>query len=201
MTMTLESALDHVHVVITSSHLPGWKQNREAWDVIRAHISQPAQAVDVERVAQLIAHRACCGTEHDPLNGKLHGYCVVCGVPWPCEYAGTPLTRALSAAQAEVRGVDLQPEDSRCPPTYRREEAVKALIGMGWTWDGKQWSRSTTAESPLSKLHKTLLLRAKALKESGDEWMEDMGEHYAGIAEELAAALLPATPAPGKEGK
>lgn len=55
-----------------------------------AHLTQPAQAVDVERVAQLIAHRACCGTEHDPLNGKLHGYCVVCGVPWPCEYAGKP---------------------------------------------------------------------------------------------------------------
>lgn len=33
-----------------------------------------------------------------------------------------------------------QPEDSRCPPTYRREEAVKALIGMGWTWDGKAWA-------------------------------------------------------------
>ena len=45
---------------------------------------------DPERIAQLIAHRVCCGTEHDPANGKLHGYCVVCGVPWPCEYAGTP---------------------------------------------------------------------------------------------------------------
>lgn len=43
-----------------------------------------------ERTAQLIAHRACCGVEHDPLNGKIHGYCVVCGVPWPCEYAGKP---------------------------------------------------------------------------------------------------------------
>src|SRR5262249_9083704 len=44
----------------------------------------------LERTAQLIAHRVCCGTEHDPSNGKLHGYCVVCGVVWPCEYAGTP---------------------------------------------------------------------------------------------------------------
>lgn len=40
-----------------------------------------------ERVAQLLAHRACHGAEHDPLNGKIHGYCVVCGVPWPCEAA------------------------------------------------------------------------------------------------------------------
>ena len=43
-----------------------------------------------ERTAQLLAHRACCGVEHDPPNGKLHGYCVVCGVPWPCAYAGSP---------------------------------------------------------------------------------------------------------------
>jgi hypothetical protein len=47
-----------------------------------------AALVDPERVAQMIAHRACIGLEHDPVNGKLHGYCVVCGVPWPCEYAG-----------------------------------------------------------------------------------------------------------------
>jgi hypothetical protein len=50
-----------------------------------------------ERVAQLTAHRACCGTEHDPENGKLHGYCVVCGVDWPCEYAGKPPSPAESA--------------------------------------------------------------------------------------------------------
>lgn len=43
-----------------------------------------------ERVAQLLAHRACNGVEHDPMNGKLHGCCVVCQNPWPCEYAGTP---------------------------------------------------------------------------------------------------------------
>lgn len=43
-----------------------------------------------ERIAQLVAHRACCGNEHDPVNGKVHGYCVVCGVPWPCDYAGNP---------------------------------------------------------------------------------------------------------------
>ena len=41
----------------------------------------------IERTAQLIAHRACCGSEHDPSQGKFHGYCVVCGIPWPCEIA------------------------------------------------------------------------------------------------------------------
>jgi hypothetical protein len=39
------------------------------------------------KIAAAIAHRACCGTEHNPLQGKFHGYCVVCGVPWPCDTA------------------------------------------------------------------------------------------------------------------
>ncbi len=53
-------------------------------------IEIPRMLPDPERVAQLIAHRVCCGTEHDPASGKLHGQCVVCGVPWPCAYAGDP---------------------------------------------------------------------------------------------------------------
>jgi len=37
--MTLQKATDRVHVVVTSSHLPGWKENREAWSVIRSRIA------------------------------------------------------------------------------------------------------------------------------------------------------------------
>jgi hypothetical protein len=55
-----------------------------------------------ERIAQLTAHRACHSAEHDPANGRLHGYCVVCGVPWPCEYAGKPPTPADSAPLVEA---------------------------------------------------------------------------------------------------
>lgn len=40
-----------------------------------------------ERAAQLLAHRATHAAEHDPENGKIHGFCIVCGVPWPCEIA------------------------------------------------------------------------------------------------------------------
>ena len=54
-----------------------------------------------ERTAQLIAHRVCCGSEHDPTQGKLHGYCIVCGVHWPCEYAGNPSRPANVDALAE----------------------------------------------------------------------------------------------------
>ena len=47
---------------------------------------EPA-TVRPEDLAAALAHRACCGVEHDPAQGKLHGCCVVCGVPWPCDTA------------------------------------------------------------------------------------------------------------------
>ena len=46
-----------------------------------------AEGNNQERVAQLIAHRACGSEEHDPANGKIHGCCVVCLTPWPCTVA------------------------------------------------------------------------------------------------------------------
>ena len=50
-------------------------------------------------LASATAHRVCCGTEHDPATGKLHGYCVVCGVPWPCNTAERFM--ALAAREGE----------------------------------------------------------------------------------------------------
>ncbi len=37
-------------------------------------------------------HRAVHSAEHDPANGRLHGYCLLCGVPYPCDYVGPPPT-------------------------------------------------------------------------------------------------------------
>lgn len=62
---------------------------------LEAEVGRLRNATLIERIAQITAHRACCGTEHDPASGKLHGYCVVCGVPWPCEYVGVPPQRNL----------------------------------------------------------------------------------------------------------
>lgn len=58
-----------------------------------------------ERIAQIAAHRACCGTEHNPAEGKLHGYCVVCGVPWPCDYAGKLPALESSAIRNMLRAM------------------------------------------------------------------------------------------------
>jgi len=58
-----------------------------AIDAIRKAASKGEARRIAIQVSAATAHRACCGTEHDPANGKLHGYCVVCGVPWPCDTA------------------------------------------------------------------------------------------------------------------
>jgi hypothetical protein len=48
----------------------------------------PEQGEETNKmIAAAIAHRACHSAEHDPENGKIHGYCIVCGVPWPCDTA------------------------------------------------------------------------------------------------------------------
>lgn len=72
---------------------------KETWDAIGTGAKlvvldrgiQIAPNYDVmaiqDGIAAATAHRACCGTEHDPAQGKLHGCCVVCGVTWPCETA------------------------------------------------------------------------------------------------------------------
>lgn len=46
-------------------------------------------------LAAALAHRACGSAEHNPQEGKLHGYCIVCLVPWPCETAQAFLRKPL----------------------------------------------------------------------------------------------------------
>ena len=53
--------------------------------------------------AACAGHRACCGIEADNAQGKIHGYCVVCGVPWPCETAQFFLFKA-DARAAQIEG-------------------------------------------------------------------------------------------------
>lgn len=53
------------------------------------------------KIAACTAHRACCSDEQDITNGKLHGYCVVCGVPWPCPTAQTFINAAMSQGEAQ----------------------------------------------------------------------------------------------------
>lgn len=67
------------------------------------------------KIAAATAHRGCCGTEHDPSQGKLHGYCVVCGVPWPCDtakaYMAAPQMHSTSAEQNGAEPVAILHDD------------------------------------------------------------------------------------------
>lgn len=78
-------------------------QNRSGVQV--AHIRfapiAPESAVRSADIAAALSHRGCCGSEHDPSQGKLHGYCVVCGVPWPCETAQHFLRKPVATPPAQ----------------------------------------------------------------------------------------------------
>jgi hypothetical protein len=75
-----------------------------------------------ERIAQIIAHRACCGSEHNPAQGKFHGYCVVCGVPFPCEYVGKPLPQAKGETSKSSSMIE-----------HATQETKKCKCGQLWT--------------------------------------------------------------------
>lgn len=67
---------------------------------LKARIEKLEAAADV---SMLTAHRACVGNEHDPANGKIHGCCVVCGVPWPCTPADPKgILRRIAELEAEL---------------------------------------------------------------------------------------------------
>ena len=69
----------------TKYFIPPKDENERIADLERQLAEKQDEQMKMTSAA--IAHRACCGTEHAPMEGKLHGYCVVCGVPWPCETA------------------------------------------------------------------------------------------------------------------
>ena len=71
-------------IEVASGELMHEAQTPKASSAVSCYVDTERQAI---LIAACTAHRACCGTEHDPLNGKLHGYCVVCGTEWPCETA------------------------------------------------------------------------------------------------------------------
>lgn len=72
-----------------------------------------AKLRDSANLAAALAHRACCGTEHDPANGKLHGYCVVCGVEWPCATALFFMPDRAALADTNLRKQEVGEE--QCP--------------------------------------------------------------------------------------
>lgn len=81
--------------------MPENEKIKSILEEIQAHYKASLQ----ERIAQITAHRACHSAEHNPAEGKLHGCCVVCGVPFPCQYAGNPPNKARWLSEEEIRKV------------------------------------------------------------------------------------------------
>jgi hypothetical protein len=116
------------------------------------------EAVRAERVAQLIAHRACCSSEHDPAKGKLHGYCVICGVPWPCAYAGTPPS-----------GVD----SSRDISTYEQNLWIREMLKLV-----EQYNQTRAGTPSKAQVYTDLWKHAHNI---GPHWRARA--HFAGVRE------------------
>jgi hypothetical protein len=106
-----------------------------------------------ERVAQIQAHRAIRGVEHDGTTGKFHGDCYVCGVPFPCEYVGAP-----PRPQAVAQGLDA---NTVILAAVREAQAVV----LGWLLPDS----TVTAEAAMTALlpildNKTLVLAMREVE-------------------------------------
>ena len=73
---------------MVNSNVHGWISVARLRDILSRFTPVPDDGGLKERVAQITAHRACHNQEQDLPNGKVAGYCIVCGVPWPCQYSG-----------------------------------------------------------------------------------------------------------------
>lgn len=71
----------------------------DAIDDLEAAVSERARAEERERVDVLVwrEHVPVTGTQHDPANGLIHGYCQRCRTEWPCEWSPE---RARSSEEA-----------------------------------------------------------------------------------------------------
>lgn len=73
------------------------------------------------------AHVPVTGTQHDPLNGLIHGYCERCRLPWPCPYSPeakwTPTKEHINTLPEPIRSYIMQLE-TKCDPAGDLREAV-----------------------------------------------------------------------------
>jgi len=85
--------------------------NKPAAEPFRLEVLEQQLAASQARCREMEAdvwkaHVPCTGTQHDPLNGLLHGYCVRCRQEWPCEYSPerhhAQLQATLAAREAVI---------------------------------------------------------------------------------------------------
>ena len=111
---------DTAKLVSEMEGLRTWTVNGREYDrgmddaiaLVKKHMEEEPKSLnskieDESLVASAKAHRAICGNECTFENKKLHGYCEVCGVPWPCDTARSFL---LKPSEANARIAFLEKE-------------------------------------------------------------------------------------------
>jgi flagellar biosynthesis chaperone FliJ len=110
-----------------------------------------------ERIAQIRAHRAVTGSEHDVSRGRFHGDCIVCGVPFPCEYVGNPLVISTPGKQmSNTREVD----DAVCglrDAVNKAGSLMRRLAAPGYDQLSEMAVRAEKAEAEAEKLRRLLM--------------------------------------------
>jgi hypothetical protein len=173
--MTLQGAL---HLLRSSEPISGSARKSMA-DAIDAHLSQPAQAVDVGAIREVISRlRAFHG--YSPMSSFTRS---------ELDKEIDKLTRALSTAQAEVRGV----EGWKLVPITATEQMLEAgrSAVMARECSGPNWGPADH-------------YKAAGISREGipDRLFDGKGKMSKAWGAELVyAAMIAATPAPDKEGK
>lgn len=57
------------------------------------------------------------------------------------------IPEVLDNQHISMADIEFQLEDHRRPPTYRREEAVRLLLSMGWKWIDGKWQANAQGEA------------------------------------------------------
>lgn len=120
-----------------------------------------------DRLVSALAHRACHSAEHNPKEGRLHGYCIICGVPWPCE----------TAKQFAVKEPAPQPE-------------IEKLVGdMRYKWQiGKDVVFGSGSVRDIQILCDALQRATAGLRGEHISKCVDMGVHINNLKSELSAS-------------
>ena len=113
------------------------------------------QANEVERLQQRVTqlewecwkeHVPVAGTQHDPANGLIHGYCIRCRREWPCEWSPEgklPTYTAFQADHARVLGL-VQALPVVCG-VYSAGRQVFSVAGVVWTFRTNEEAESYAA--------------------------------------------------------
>ena len=123
--------------------------------------------------AACAAHRACCGVEADNAQGKIHGCCVICGVPWPCETAQFFLfkadaQRALDAEREKVKELEKMYRFS----VDERNKLNADMNNLELAMDDKD-SQITTLQVQLRQVEGELANEKTAYKKLSEQWNKD----------------------------